>query len=142
MGHRGLSLLLGGACLLVLFGGAILLALSVEGISDWLPPGSDALRVQAPNASALQFRYRLPRGLDWSTVVNRLANQGWVIKNDELLIWPDLLDDGQTAAVFWRSGWLRLGRQSLTLRRDTIDRQRFRVEITQCIRFALSAPCA
>src|SRR5260370_30659720 len=100
MGRRELFLLLGGACVLALFGGAVWLALSLEGISDWLPPGSDALRVQMPNAFQLQFRYRLPRGLDWSTVYNRLANQGWVIKNDELLIWPDLMDDCQTAAVF------------------------------------------
>ncbi len=142
MGHRGLSLLLGGAFLLVLFGGGIWLALSVEGVGDWMPPGSDALQVQVPNASALQFRYRLPRGLDWSTVYNRLANQGWVLREDVLLVWPDLLDDGYTAAVFWRSGWLRLGRQWLTVHRDTTDRQRFIVEITQCVRLALSAACA
>jgi len=142
MGRRELFLLLGGACVLALFGGAVWLALSLEGISDWLPPGSDALRVQMPNAFELQFRYRLPRGLDWSTVYNRLANQGWVIRDDELLMWPDLLDDGYTAAVFWRSGWLRLGRQWLSVHRDTTDRQRFIVEITQCVGAGRASPCA
>jgi hypothetical protein len=126
----------------MLFGGAVRLALSARGVSDWLPPGSDALGVRAPNASALQFRYRLPRGLAWSTVNNRLANEGWVLRDDELLVWPDLLDDGNTAAVFWRSGWLRLGRQWLTIHRDTPDRQRFVVEITQCVGTAVAAPCA
>jgi hypothetical protein len=127
---------------LVVIGSALWLALSVAALSDWMPSGSDALRVQAPNATAVQLRYRLPRGLDWNTVYNRLANQGWALRDDELLVWPDLLDDGTTAAVFWRSGWLGLGRQWLTLHRDITDRQRFIIEITQCVGPVLTAPCA
>jgi hypothetical protein len=142
MGQRGLSLLLGSALVVVVFGSAIWLARTVEGLSDWWPPGSDALRVQMPNAAELQLRYRLPRGLAWSTVYSRLTNQGWVLKDDELLVWPDLLNDGHTAAVFWRSGWLRLGRQRLTVRRDTSVPQRFIIEITQCVGLAPAAPCA
>jgi len=140
MGQRGLSLLLGGAMALVVIGSTLWLGLSVKGLSAWMPPGTDALRVQAPNAAELQLRYRLPRGLDWNTVYNRLTNQGWALRDDELLVWPDLLDDGYTAAVFGRSGWLGLGRQWLTLHRDVTDRQRFIVEITQCIGPALTAP--
>jgi hypothetical protein len=128
--------------LLGLCGGALWLALSVAGVGDWLPPGSDGLRIQAPNPTELRLHYRLPRGLTWSSVYSRLTNQGWALREEELLMWPDLLDDGRTAAVFWRSGWLRLGRQWLTVKRDTTDRQRFIIEITQCVGLAPAAPCA
>jgi hypothetical protein len=134
-------LLFGHAVLLILLGTIIWLALSVEAFYRLAPPGSDEFRIQLVNASQVKVSYRLPRGLPWRAVYDRLTNQGWIIRDDELLVWPDLMDDSHTAAVFWRSGWLGFGRQWLTVHKDLNDPQRFMVEIVQCAANALSAPC-
>src|SRR5207244_1331746 len=106
------------------------------------PPGSDEFSVQVVNTAQVQLSYRLPRGLPWPAVYESLTNQGWVLRDEELLEWPDLIDDTHTSAVFWRSGWLHLGRQWLAVHRDRNDPQRFVVEIIQCAANAFSASCA
>ena len=127
--------------MLILLGTAVWLALGIEVVYRLAPPGSDEFRIQVVNTSQVQMSYRLPRGLPWPKVYDRLANQGWMLRDTELLIWPDLMDDGQTAGVFWRSGWLGLGRQWLKIHRDTNDPRRFVVQITQCAAHAFSAAC-
>ena len=142
MGYRGRSLLVGCATVLVLLVGAAWLPLGIERASGWLPAGSDEVRFRVVNTTRVQLSYRLPRGFTWNTVYHRLTNQGWMIRDAEILVWPDLLDDNRTAAVFWRTEGPRVGRQWLRVRRDMSDHQRFVVEITQCVPVVFSASCA
>jgi hypothetical protein len=141
MRHQGPFLLLSSFVVVFVLSSAAWLALSVEPYSGLAPLGSDELRFQVLNAAQVQLSYRLPRGLTWSAVYDRLTRQGWVIRDDDLLIWPELMDDSHTAAVFLRFGWLPLGRRRLTTHRDAIDSQRFVVEIIECAPIALLAPC-
>src|SRR5258707_11419387 len=139
MRHRRLSSLLGSVVTVILLGTAVWLALGIEAFYRLAPSGSDEFRIQIVNISQVQLSYRLPRGLPWPAVYDRLTNQGRMIRDDEFLVWPYLMDNSHTAAVFWRVGWLRLGRQWLTVHRDTNDPQRFVVEIIQCAANAWSA---
>jgi hypothetical protein len=141
MGNRKPYLLFGSVVTVILLGAVVWLALGIEAFYRAVPPGSDDFRIQLVNHSGVRLSYRLPRGLPWHDLYNRLANQDWVIRDEDLLVWPDLMDDRHAAAVFWRPGWLDSGRQWLTVRRDMNDPQSFVVEITQCAANALSAPC-
>ena len=134
--------LLGSFVALIVFSGLIGLALGTEAYSKLAPLGYDEPRFHMVNAAQIRFSYRLPPGLTWNAAYDHLTRQGWVIRDYELLVWPDLVNDKRTAAVFLRFGWIPLGREWLLLRRDTIDPQRFAVEIIQCTPVALLVPCA
>ena len=141
MGYGRLSLWIGCATMLVVLGSAASLRMGFEEVTGSLPAGSDELRFQVLSTTQLQFSYRLPRGFTWTTVYERLGRQGWIVRDDEILVWPEMLDDGRAAAVFWRTGWLRLGRQLLKVHRDSSDQQKFVVEIIQCAPNVFSASC-
>src|SRR5205085_8512698 len=83
MRHQPLSMFLGSIAGLVFLGSAVWLGLAVEAVGRLVPAGSDEFRIQAPSTiSRVHISYRLPRGQTWSTVVERLTAQGWVISND------------------------------------------------------------
>jgi len=141
MRPKGPFALLGSFAVFIVFSSVIWLALGAEAYSGLAPLGSDEPRFLALNATQVRFSYRLPHGLTWSAAYDRLTKQGWVIRDYELLVWPDLMDDRRAAAVLLRFGWMALGRERLLIRRDAIDPQRFAVEIIQCTPIALLGPC-
>src|SRR6266487_4020832 len=93
MSNRRQSLLMGSVVTLLLLCALVWLALGVESFYRLAPPGSDEFRVQVVNTAQVQLSYRLPRGLSWLAVYESLTNQGWVLRDEELLEWPDLIDD-------------------------------------------------
>jgi|SRR5579859_1421005 len=141
MRHWGLPMLLGSLIVAIVLSSAVWLAPGAKAYSSLVPLGSDELRFEVVNGVEVQLSYRLPRGQTWRAVYDRFTNQGWVMRDAELLIWPELMDDTHAAAVFLRFGWQPLGRQKLLIHRDVVDPQRFVVEMTRCAPIALLASC-
>ncbi len=80
----------------------------------------------------MAFTFRLPRCQTLNAVYGYLSSQGWIIQDDTLLVWPDLLDDNRTSAVFWKDGWGHLVTQRLHVHRDTSEPRRFAAELITC----------